>query len=265
MPLLRPTRDDQCHVEEVSSLFVAGAMLLHEMLSKNDQVSFDAWANRFYEGTGQSEGIATRERLMWLWDALRTEPELKQKFGSLPPAAIPWKGTKKRFTVFGSGEWFAIGLKTEAINELTKYPQKPALEETVAVRTLEPLLMKPGKGGRLECCDCHAEVTIRVDSVYSIEHEATIMEINEDRITLGKSVVTVRVDSLNQAYTVSSRRLEPNRRSHGGRTYDHVVHVGAEKRTPLETIRQQVENDDWVVPPSAPTPSVQDQEDQHSA
>lgn len=61
MPLLRPTRDDQCRVEEVSSLFVAGAMLLHEMLSRNDQVSFDAWAYRFYEGTSQSEGIATRE------------------------------------------------------------------------------------------------------------------------------------------------------------------------------------------------------------
>lgn len=262
MPLRHPTRDDQCHLKEVSSLFVAGAMLLHEMLSRNDQVSFDAWVSRFHEDMNQSEGIATRERLIWLWDALRTEPELKHKFGSLPPAASPWTGTKKRFTVFGSGEWFVIGLKTEAITELTKYPHKPALEETVAVRTLEPLVMKPGKGGRLECCDCHADVTIRVDNVHSIQYEATIMEIKEDRITLGKGVVTVRVDSLNQAYTVSSRRLEPNRRSHGGRTYDHVVHVGNESRTPLETIRQQVECGDWKPPIATKEATQQIQENQ---
>ena len=83
------------------------------------------------------------------------------------------------------------------------------------------------------------------------------MEINEDRITLGKGIVTVRVDSLNQAYTVSSRRLEPNRRSHGGRTYDHVVHVGQGTRTPLETIRQRVENDEWEVPPASPPANSQ--------
>ncbi len=101
--------------------------------------------------------------------------------------------------------------------------------------------MKPGKGGRLECDDCEALVTIRVTEVNSVEREADIMRIEHDRITLGNGFVQVRVDSLNQAYTVSSRRLEPERRSHGGRTYDHVVHATETKRTRLEDIRQEVE------------------------
>jgi len=71
------------------------------------------------------------------------------------------------------------------------------------------------------------------------------MRIEADRITPGNGIVNVRVDSLNQAYTVSSRRLEPERRSHGGRTYDHVVHATETKRTRLEDIRLKVETGRW--------------------
>lgn len=105
--------------------------------------------------------------------------------------------------------------------------------------------MRPGKGHRLECCDCRSEVTITVDKILSLEREADIMRIEQDRVELGKGYVKVVVDSLNQGYTVASRRLEPQRRSHGGRTYDHLVHIGNEKRTRLEDIRQLVESGAW--------------------
>lgn len=256
MSLLPPTRDDQFRIQQVTELFVSGAMLLHEMLSEKDSTTFKVWASRLRDDTRLAEGIATDDRLMWLWDALRTEPEMQHKFGMLPPAAAPWAGTKMRFKVFGPQEMFVIGLKRAAIADLLKYPHKDPQEETVSVRTIDELLMKP-KGKRLECCDCHAEVTIRVDEVFLVAREADVMEIEEDRITLGNHIVKVRVDSLNQAYTVSSRRLEPDRRSHGGRTYDHVVHVGQGKRTPLEIIRQSVENGDWQVPPASAPPMLQ--------
>ncbi len=250
MSLFPPTDDDLDRLREINELFVSGAMLLQGMLFKKDPTTFKLWANRLREGASTEEGIATNERLKWLWDALRTEPELKQKFGMLPPAAAPWAGTKERFEIFGPKEWFVIGLKSEAVVELMKYPHRSPSEETVCVQTLDVLRMEP-KGKRLKCCDCRADVTIRVGKVYTVAREADLMEVKEDRISLGDHFLKVRVDSLNHAYTVSSRRLEPDRRAHGGSTYDHIVHVGQGTRTPLETIRLQVENGDWKVPSSA--------------
>ena len=75
MSLLPLTRYDQFRVEEVSRLFVSGAMLLHEMLSEKDSTTFKVWASRLRDDTHLEEGIATDDRLMWLWDALRTEPK----------------------------------------------------------------------------------------------------------------------------------------------------------------------------------------------
>lgn len=251
MSLFPSTDHNYEHVSQISRLFTSGAMLLHGMFTEGDPITFKVWASRLREDKSFEKGFATVDRLMWLWDALRSEPELEHEFGSLPPAAAPWAGTRTRFKVFDSGESFVIGLKRDTVAELLRKPHKNATDETVSVMTLQPLLMKPGKGGRLECCDCEAVVTIRVPEIHFPVREADIMEVDVGRITLGDGVVIVRVDSLNQAYTVSSRRLEPARRSHGGRTYDHVVHVGKGRRTPLETIRQQVANDEWVVPPPA--------------
>ena len=121
----------------------------------------------------------------------------------------------------------------------------PATEERVSVLTEQPLRMRPGKHDRLECSDCKSIVSIRVAQTFEVEREADIMRIEADRIVVEERLIRVHVDSLNQAYTVSSRRLEPKRRSHGGRTYDHLVHVGRWKRMPLENIRCLVESGQW--------------------
>jgi len=131
------------------------------------------------------------------------------------------------------------------------------LFDLTSFQTEEALYMRPGKGDRLETCDCASRVTIPVKDIHTIDREVDIMHVEADRIEIAGKVIHVRVDSLNQAYTVASRRLESSRRSHGGRTYNHLVHVGPSERMLLETIRLQVENGDWEVPPS-PThlPSV---------
>ena len=77
------------------------------------------------------------------------------------------------------------------------------------------------------------------------------MRIDVERIIVEKDVVTIRVDSLNQAFTVASRRLQPERRSHGGRIYDHIVHVRGHVRTRLEEIRRKVESGSWKIPEEA--------------
>jgi hypothetical protein len=187
--------------------------------------------------------LRTTAQQMWLWDALRTEPSFKRRFGELPAATLPRTNKGQRVQVFHDGEQFEITMKGATVPARNaggqlEFDMKEAI---VSVRTEEPLDMKPGKGGRLECCDCKAIVTIRVDKTYPVEREADIMRIDSSRISVSDRVLTIKVDSLNQAYTVSSRRLELGRRSHGGRTYDCMVHISGTERTRLEDIRRKVE------------------------
>jgi len=92
-------------------------------------------------------------RLMWLWDAIRTEPQLSHQFSDLLPAAAPWRNRDDRFKVFDAGEWFVIGMKGPEVAALLKYPIRAPQSEVVAVQIQKDLWFKPGKGGRLECCD----------------------------------------------------------------------------------------------------------------
>jgi hypothetical protein len=58
----------------------------------------------------------------------------------------------------------------------------------------------------------------------------------------------VRVHSLNQAYTFASRRLEPNRMTHGGNAYEHMIYVDGKRRLKFEELRSAVELGYWQVP-----------------
>jgi hypothetical protein len=235
-------------IDATARLVFLGANVLHDMLSvcdNEDRVSFQRWATTLRELDEVGKNCTTDEHLIWLWETLRTAPDLCAYFGDLPSATNPWTSTHQHFDVFEPGECFFIGMTKDEVAHLLKPTQLISHPERVRLQTMERLQMRPGKGHRLECCDCRSEVTILVDKVFSLEREADIMRIEQDRIELGDGYVKVQVDSLNQAYTVASRRLEPKRRSHGGRTYDHLVHIGNEKRTRLEDIRQLVESGSW--------------------
>jgi hypothetical protein len=56
---------------------------------------------------------------------------------------------------------------------------------------------------------------------------------------------------LNQAYSVTSRRLEPNRQRHCGRIHDPFVYMTDLNNLKLKEIRLQVESGQWKVPVSA--------------
>ena len=61
----------------------------------------------------------------------------------------------------------------------------------------------------------------------------------------GHIYLVVNVKSLNHAYTTASLRLQPNRRSHGGRVYDHIALRLEKGFKPLETIRVEHEKQLW--------------------
>ncbi|MDB4367981.1 hypothetical protein N9Z38_00465 [Mariniblastus sp.] len=250
MSLFNQENQFGAELDRAMDLFSVGAGVLFEMQrdgNREGSIRYKEWAASLRELGNLDPSLTTNENLKWLWESLRTTPNLVDWFGKLPAAGLPWTNKKHQFDVFQPGEWFVIGMKGREINDLLQGTNRSAQDERVSVQTNETLRMRPGKGERLECCDCKSEVTIRVTEVFSLDREADLMLIEKDRISISPGIIKVQVNSLNQAYTVSSRRLEPERRSHGGRTYDHVVHVSQRKRTRLEDVRKQVESGEWLL------------------
>jgi hypothetical protein len=189
-----------------AQLLFVGGRVLHEMRSSNEErsVSFRNWQSVLRESPELEKTRATDQHMIWLWESLRTAPELRSFFGDLPSGMNPWTSEGELFEVFEPGEYFLIGMTEGEVEKLLKPPKLISEHERVRLQTQERLQMRPGKGHRLECCDCRSEVTITVDKILSLEREADIMRIEQDRVELGKGYVKVVVDSLNQGYTVAS-------------------------------------------------------------
>ncbi|MBL8818721.1 MAG: hypothetical protein JNL58_22020 [Planctomyces sp.] len=234
-------------LDTTAQLLCVGARVLHDMTSSSEEppVSFRDWVFVLRESPELQKTFTSDQHMIWLWESLRAAPDLRSFFGRLPSALNPWTSEDDIFDVFEPGERFVIGMTEAEVARLLKPPELIAEAERVCLKTQERLQMRPGKGHRLECCDCRSEVTIYVDKVLSLEREADIMRVEQDQVELGTGYVKVLVNSLNQAYTVASRRLEPQRRGHGGRTYGRLVHIGINKRTCLEDIRTCVESGSW--------------------
>ena len=89
------------------------------------------------------------------------------------------------------------------------------------------------------------EVSVEVNDAKSSEQEAVLLKLDAELVEVDGKTVKAQAKSLNQAYTVVSRRLEPQRRGYGGRAYDHVAWRNGSQWVPLETIRCAVESGEW--------------------
>ncbi len=241
---------DKLHdeVETMSRQFSLGAHIAIEML-KDGQLPFDEWYKKVTLEGDIAITPLNNLRLIWIWDTLRKDQNLKDVFQDLSPAGMRWNRNSPPILAMKKGSWFLIGLSRNAASALLFPPRKPPQEELVVFQLLDDLFMQPGRNDRLECCDCPCLLQLRPDEVYTKERESDIMGIDMEQIKfLGKGVIQVEVPSINQAYTVASRRLEPKRRSHGGNVYEHVVYADEQRDHRLENIRLLVELGEWGTP-----------------
>ena len=102
-------------------------------------------------------------------------------------------------------------------------PLRLALTPDAGAEILEPLFMHPGKARRLECSDVPFRLRIPVNSPGTRDVEAAALKVDKNDVEISDNCLVVNVKILNHAYTKASLRLQPNRRSHGGRVYDHVA------------------------------------------
>ncbi len=215
-------------------------------------VQYRDWIVAFKRAIGEPSTSFTDEQLEWAWNAIRKSPGIASEFGKLGPTYLDGNRRRKRVRVFEAGSQFVVAVNTSYVHLLR---EKTLLDDadTVVITLRQPLDMRPGKADRLECCDVECEVLIRTHDVHALEREADIMGVEQEQMQIGDSGITVTVKSLNKAYTVASRRQEPQRRAHGGRIYDHLLYVspGHETRILLEEIRARVESGYWPEPQKA--------------
>ena len=110
-------------------------------------------------------------------------------------------------------------------------------------------MMGPGKAAsrRFECRDVTTTVEIPVVKAGTLDQEAELLKLERVDVVVHTQVIMAWVRSLNHAFTVISRRLQPHRRSHGGRIYDHIAWRKNNQWISLEIIRREVEAGKWKV------------------
>lgn len=240
--------DTTARWQRMSVLIELGGAALDEFKDRAATPEFQPWFVAVKEMATIKQVNLAQADAEWLWDVLRSEPSVQAEFGDLPAASTPWFQQTEHFHVLNQGEQFAIGLNSTTVHQLLQSADEPSADPVPTVRLLEKLRMRPGKASRLECCNVLCELTIPVEEVGIVEREAEILRVEPGLVTLGDGQVTVIAKSLNQSLTIATRRLEPDRRSPSGHTYNRLVYLGQDTNQTLEQIRRQVETDDWEVP-----------------
>lgn len=224
------------HARRLVSLVDLALSVTVRELERETPINFTQWSAEVSGLAGQLGIKVTRDELHWLWESIRHEPRFAGSSGSFVDDHL-----KKR-EVLPEGSRLVIRLGDKA--------KQRAEDPEPEVVLLGPLLMGDRRRGRAECYDVKAELRMKVKS-RSAEDEARAMGIEDQRrIRQDEGALCVDVDSLNEAYTKASMRLETWRRSHGGRVYDHLFWAKAPNDVvSLDHIREQVEQGTWKLPP----------------
>ncbi|NQU25465.1 MAG: hypothetical protein HQ567_29630 [Candidatus Nealsonbacteria bacterium] len=247
MSLFTDPQGIDAYGHRLAQLLIVGGYQLESRAACGKRVLFDTWA-KAVRSEARKRGIeASPDQLRWLWDSLKVEPETKKALGKLMVDGAEVKPVK----VLPKGCTFSIDLK----NISTGYGRKgdafgPKLKPTAKVTIDNDLYMKRGKKNHLECQPLKATLCMTIHSdVDSEEAEAAKMKAKPTNVSVAGSEVTVQVGSLNQAYTKASLRLEPDRQSHGGRTYDALFWIAPPgEQVSLGEIRDDVECGKWTFP-----------------
>jgi hypothetical protein len=243
----RDQSDLKAHLEHLAQLLRIAGIQLDTMAKGDQKVTFKAWSAQVREAASNQRISLTNGQLEWLWDALTTEPGICQKLGTrILSREDEWKA-RPTVIVLNSGHILGVFLKGLTAFGAPVLSMPGNTQPDAMITLLGPLTMAPRKAGRFECRDVKARVEIPVDKAGSLDQEAVLMKLERIDLTVQRNMVMAWVRSLNHALTVTSRRLQPHRRGHGGRIYDHIAWRKDNHWISLEDVRRAVEAGKWKV------------------
>lgn len=187
-------------------------------------IKFRTWAQRLKSRPAFED--CSDEELDWLWKSITENPRIGHSLGDrIECPADEWRRSEP-VKVAGPGARFEIFLRASSWHES---PMRGGSTEQIAgdatVILEKALFMAPGRGQRFACRDAAATLTLKPKQAGSKQQEADAMKVAEEDVQIEDGRISVKVRSLNHAYTKASLRLEPHRRNPGGRAYDHVAMV----------------------------------------
>jgi len=232
------------YAPEIADLVMSGIQWLAYLDRNERDIHFVEWSKLIWAARGEHSDLSA-DQLIWVWDTLTMEPMIQKALGEkLVPLDEDWRKLDA-IKVLPARSRFGIFFKAFRYYGQPVLPLRSALIPDAEAEVLTDLYMKPGKGRRLECQDVLTGLELRIKELGSKAAEAAALKVPEKDIEIIDGRLFVRVKSLNHAYTKASLRLEPHRRSPGGRVYDHVALKEKGGYVALEEIRAKFEKALW--------------------
>ncbi len=228
-----------------TKLVGAGLYWLNVLAGDEKALRFSQWARLMIKASGKEETL-TSQKLEWLWKSVTSDPDLDRFFGDrIVSLEEEWK-QMETVECLPAGSRFGIFFKDLKSYGHPVLPLRLDLIPDAEAEIFEPLHMRPGKARRLECCDVPTRLHISVKNPGNVDAEAAALKVDRTDVEIKGESIIVNVKSLNHAYTKASLRLQPSRRSPGGRVYDHVAMRMERGFKALETVRAKHEKNLWL-------------------
>jgi hypothetical protein len=250
MRLFSNPTDLNTHARILAELLLIGGSQLEKLVHGKHPIRFEEWSEAMRSAVTGEKARPADDHLKWLWETLTSEPRISRELGSrILSRDEEWK-TRDDVPVLNKGEMLGIFLKPLRAFGVPVLSVPARTEPAGMIRLLNTLKMGPGKTAsrRFECRDVNATVEIAVDKAGSLDEEAALMKVQRIDVVVQRNIIMAWVRSLNHAFTVTSLRLQPHRRSHGGRIYDHIAWRKDNRWISLEDIRREVEAGKWKLP-----------------
>jgi len=247
MSLFTDSQDLDAYGHKLAQMLLIGGYQLESRTDQGKRIQFDTWSQAVRTEAGKRGIEVSADQLRWLWDSLKTEPATRAELSHLmvdgtdiAPVKVLPKGS--RFSIH-------LGNITTGHGSSSSWPNARTKPEAEVVIDDE-LYMARGKKNHLECKPVLSSLIMMIYSDVEGEvAEAAKMKAKPATVSIEGNRVTVKVGSLNQAYTKASLRLEPERQSHGGRTYDALFWIDSQgNKVSLGKIRDDVECGRWTLP-----------------
>ena len=155
-------------------------------------------------------------------------------------------------TVFVLPNYSELGIFLNSIPEDTYQVPIHELENPDAILVIqEELYMKSGgKRNRMKVCDVYSKLIMKTPTLPSVELEAVTCGVQSGDIEMSANKLIIDVKSFNEALTIVTRRLKPERK-YGGRAYSYMGLICDGYCYSIEAIRKKVESGNWCFPPPA--------------
>jgi hypothetical protein len=229
--------NQESFVNQRTQLISLGFQCLEKLGHESPEINFSSWKSCLENSNQQ----LSPQELNWLWNVVVNDPKLPTNI--LKKILSPEQEFKRRPDVLVAKAGTEFGIFLQGLPTL-EYTFRH-LEPNALIVIEQDLFMAPGREMRFSCRSLPCIVSFTVANPGDLALEAERLRLSPEVVEIMGNQIRARAKSISNAYSVSTRRLQPGRKSEGGKAYDYVAMINQNIFYPLELIRTQVESNQW--------------------